>query len=149
MLTLVHIQTSTNVCFPKNNKHACCKLDTSQKSLGGTGDTGHGTIQYNTIQYNTIQYNTIQYPQYPNPPRPMLGGAWGGDIGDIVLYCIKKTMESVLGWGEGEEDNRIGFGGGGSTQTKHKMNTTNHSLRIVVVTMSVIRHFKTENNKDN
>ena len=53
-------------------------LDTSQKNLGrggtGTGDRGQGTIQYNTLQYS----------QYPHPPHPMLGG----DIGDIVLYCI-------------------------------------------------------------
>ena len=49
-----------------------------------------------------MQYNTIQYPQYPptQPHPPHLawgewGGGWGrvgGDIGDIVLYCIPDCI---------------------------------------------------------
>ena len=52
------------------------------------------------------------------------------------MYGIKTTIESVLCGGE--EDNRIGFGVGGGQETT----TEKYSLRIVVVTMSAIRHFK-------
>ena len=60
-LTLLHVQISRNVSKKKR------RLGASRKAF-------------------KIQYNTTQYP--PPPHAPAAWGGVGGDIGDIVLYCI-------------------------------------------------------------